>query len=207
MFDPRQGEAAARQLLAHPNIDPADLPTIARAFPALAPAVAAHPALISAAALLWVTKPHGTWEIIFTAVGVATLLAWHALAPRLLRSGRAVAHRSFPMGSLLTVGLAPLGLGFTPPAPLAVGDEDPVAVRRAGIAATGLATALFIAVAALTAAPAARAVAVAGILVVSSAMIPFPPLDGSRINAKRWAEIAITIVLMVASAAVALLIV
>ncbi|MDR3360029.1 MAG: hypothetical protein LBO20_05175, partial [Bifidobacteriaceae bacterium] len=45
MFDPQLGEAAARQQLLNPGLDPADLAVIAGAFPVLAPQVAAHPAL------------------------------------------------------------------------------------------------------------------------------------------------------------------
>jgi hypothetical protein len=45
MFDPAQGEAAARGLLENPATTPEDLAVIAGAFPALLPQVAAHPQL------------------------------------------------------------------------------------------------------------------------------------------------------------------
>ncbi|MDR1119272.1 MAG: tetratricopeptide repeat protein [Bifidobacteriaceae bacterium] len=161
-------------------------------------------AAISLAALLWVTGASGWREAAIVGACAAALLGWHALAPRLLKAGRGLAHRSFPLASLVTAVLAPFGLGFTPPAPLAGGDDSPVATRRAGVAALGAVTVLFAAVAAATAVPTARAAAVAGVLVVSSAMIPFHPLDGARIQARRWAEVAIMAALLAATAAVAL---
>ncbi|MDR1825806.1 MAG: PQQ-binding-like beta-propeller repeat protein [Bifidobacteriaceae bacterium] len=45
MFDPTQGEAAARELLNNPSTPAEDLAVIAGAFPALAPQIAAHPNL------------------------------------------------------------------------------------------------------------------------------------------------------------------
>jgi tetratricopeptide (TPR) repeat protein len=159
---------------------------------------------VSLAALPWITGVRGWREAAGVGVCAAVLLGWHALAPKLLRAGREVSHRSFPLGSLVTAILAPFGLGFTPPAPVAGGDEGPVAARRAGVVALGVVTVLFAVVAVATAVPTARAASVAGVLVVSSAMIPFHPLDGARIQTRRWAEVAITTLLLAATAAVAL---
>ncbi|MDR0593569.1 MAG: tetratricopeptide repeat protein [Bifidobacteriaceae bacterium] len=161
-------------------------------------------AAVSLGALLWVTGADGWREAALVGLAVATLLGWHALAPRFLAAGRAARHRSFPLASLVTAALAPFGLGFAPPAPLADDAAQPVSARRAGIAAVGLATMVFAAVAVATAVPTARAAAVAGVLIISSAMVPFHPLDGARIQAKKWAEWAITLTLLAATAAVAL---
>ncbi|MDR2347128.1 MAG: tetratricopeptide repeat protein [Bifidobacteriaceae bacterium] len=161
-------------------------------------------AAVSTAALLWLTGVHGWREAVLVGLGAVVLLGWHGLAPRLLSLGQAVNQRSLPMASLVTAGLAPFGLAFTPPAPLTVQDDSPVALRRAGVSALAILTLSFAAVAAATAVPVARATAVASILVVSSAMIPFAPLDGGRIQAKRWAEIAISLALTAATVAVAL---
>jgi hypothetical protein len=45
VFDPSQGEDAARRLLEDPARDPADLAAIAAAFPSLTPQIASHPRL------------------------------------------------------------------------------------------------------------------------------------------------------------------
>jgi outer membrane protein assembly factor BamB len=59
MFDPTQGEQAARESLRDPALSAADLMTIAGAFPALAPDVAAHPALYPALAD-WLRELHSS---------------------------------------------------------------------------------------------------------------------------------------------------
>ncbi|MDR1265988.1 MAG: tetratricopeptide repeat protein [Propionibacteriaceae bacterium] len=164
---------------------------------------AAITSLVSAAALLWVVGPNGWRETVLVGLGAVVLLGWHAFAPRLLAAGRDAGHQAFPLASLLTLGLAPFGLGFTPPAPLAA-DHAPAAVRRSGIAALTVLTLALAALAAVTAVPATRATALAGVLVLSSALIPFPPLDGGRLQTKRRTELAISLLLLVATIAVAL---
>jgi tetratricopeptide (TPR) repeat protein len=152
--------------------------------------------LVTLAALLWLAGPSGPAETITIGLTAAALLAAHALAPRLLQSTPAATHASFLPASLVTVLLAPFGLGFAPPAPLTTTEPGPaLAARRAGVTVLGAAALLYCGVAWATGVPVARAGATAGLLILSSALVPISPLDGAHLGLKKWTDWAITLAL------------
>jgi tetratricopeptide (TPR) repeat protein/Zn-dependent protease len=153
--------------------------------------------LITLGALTAVSGATGRNEILWCAAVGACFLAAHALAPRLSRTVTRIRHASTLPASLVTIVLAVFGLGFAPPAPLVSPDETtPASIRRSGALALGLLAVAYALVAWQTAVPIARASATAGLLLVSSALLPVPPLDGSQLRLGRWLDLGITIVLV-----------
>jgi tetratricopeptide (TPR) repeat protein len=154
--------------------------------------------IVSLGALVAISGATGGSERIWCAVVATTLLASHALAPRLVRANGFIRQASCWPASVLTLGLAALGLGFAPPAPLADSDSTgpiPLFVRRSGVLVLGLVAVAFCGVAWLTAVPVARSSATAALLLVSSALLPVSPLDGARLGLGRWLELSITLTL------------
>jgi len=154
-------------------------------------------AIITFVSLLWLSGASGVRENIVLGVGFASLLAVHAVAPALASQQTPLRHTSFLPASLVTLILAPFGLGFAPPAPLA--DEQgstPTKVLRSGLIVLAIAAVLFCCSSAITAVPLVRSAATGALVLVSSALVPVTPLDGSHLNLKPWANWTITVVII-----------
>jgi len=159
--------------------------------------------VISLGALLWLTGPNGWRELVMvTLIGVA-LLGWHALMPRYADRPAPAKHASWLPASVATLILAPFGLGFTPPAPLTSGEVS-VKASRAGLIGVAAVTCVLAATAIATSVPVARSGAIAGLLIVSSALVPIFPLDGARLGFGRWVSLGITVALIAGTVATAL---
>jgi len=159
--------------------------------------------LISLAALLWLVGPNGWREFVMVAVIGVALLGWHEVMPWYVNQDAPTKHVSWLPASAATLVLAPFGLGFTPPAPLA-GDGVSVKVSRAGLVAVAAVTCVLAGAAIATSVPVARAGSMAGLLVVSSALVPIFPLDGARLSLGRWVSLGVTGFLAVGTVATAL---
>ena len=155
---------------------------------------AAWTTLITFAALLWLAGVSGWREYALVGMGFAALLTIHSLAPRFATT-LAEPHTSVLPASLITVVLAPFGIAFTPPAPLVDDDGIPLWARRSGVTALAAVAAVFCLVAWITAVPLIRAAATGCLVLVTSALVPVRPLDGSRLDLRRWMDWAITIAL------------
>ena len=166
--------------------------------------------LVTAASLLWLSGTAGTLEVALCATVIASLLGLHAFTAHLIARAEPVRHRSFPAASLVTLLLAPFGLGFTPPAPLAAKqtpaedtsattDWTPVWIRRIGLITIGAAVLLFATGAWLTAVPAARTATTVTLTLISSALLPVHPLDGARLGVRKWIDLAISAALIAAT--------
>jgi tetratricopeptide (TPR) repeat protein len=158
-----------------------------------------HPmmtALVSLAALVWLTGPAGLGETIAVVASAGALLGLHTVIPHILSDTPASDHTSSLPASVVTAVLAPFGLGFAPPAPLAgVNDQAPTKVRWAGPISLAAMSVVFAGLAIATGVPITRALAMGALLVLSSALVPVHPLDGSRIDLGRWADLAVTLAL------------
>lgn len=77
-------------------------------------------------------------------------------------------------------------------------------VRRSGVAVVGAVVVAFGVAATLTAVPATRTTAIAGLLVVSSALVPVHRLDGARLNLGRGLEVLVSLLVSAASVLLAL---
>ena len=154
---------------------------------------------VSLGALLLVCGVSGWSELLFALMLFPALLGAHALALRLKGDGSTVKQKSSVPASLLSAFLVPLGMGFTPPAPLADPSDVDLAVRRSGVVALGLLTVLLGAVAWSSSVPVARDGALAALLITSSALVPVAPLDGAGLSLNRTREIAVTVALGLAT--------
>jgi hypothetical protein len=105
-------------------------------------------------------------------------------------------HVSFLPASFVTLILAPFGLGFAPPPPLADTGAT-AAVRRSGVIVLGVVALTYCLSAWTTAVPVARTCATAALILLSSALVPITPLDGAHLGLKKWADLAITLALAV----------
>lgn len=150
--------------------------------------------LVTLGSLVLLSGFAGLGELIFVVgIGLA-LLGAHSLAPRVLSGQVTIRQTSFLPASMLTVGLAAVGLGFAPPAPIANTDHEvSVTARRSGIALLCLLTLVFGLAARKSAVPVARASATSALLLASSALVPVPPLDGARLGLQRSVELAVAV--------------
>jgi len=154
---------------------------------------------VSLGTLLLVCGVSGWGELLFALMLFPALLGAHALALRLRGGESTVKQKSSVPASLLSALLVPLGMGFTPPAPLADPSDVDMAVRRSGVVALGLLTVLLGAVAWSSSVPVARAAALAALLITSSALVPVAPLDGAGLSLNRTREVAVTVALGMAT--------
>lgn len=129
-------------------------------------------------------------EWVVVSVGVVALLGLHLLvAGGALTDGWPARATWVPAVGLTTI-LAVFGLGFAPPP--VVRDDSHVATKPIRLAslALGVATALYVVTALVTAAPATSAIAASGLVVISSALMPIRPLDGAWLSLRRGGELA-----------------
>lgn len=154
---------------------------------------------VSIAALLVVCGVSGWGELLFALMLSTALLGAHALAVRLTSRRSLVRQESSVPASLLSALLAPLGMGFAPPAPVAHNHEVDIAARRSGVVVLGLLTALLGVAAWWSGVPVARSGALAALLITSSALVPVAPLDGAGLALSRTRELAVTLALCLAT--------
>jgi hypothetical protein len=151
---------------------------------------------ISVVAVVWLAGASGVGETLACLAIAVCLFGLHALVPR-IASGGGVRRSSFPPASLLTVLLAPFGVCFAPPAPLLTSGEiiesTPRLVRRLGVIVIAATAVLFGIGAWFTAVPIARTATTAALIIVGSALTPVSPLDGARMNLKKWVDHTITV--------------
>lgn len=155
--------------------------------------------VVSLAALLVVCGVSGWSELLFALMLFPALLGAHALAIRLTSRRSPVRQESSVPASLLSGLLAPLGMGFAPPAPLAHNQEVDIAARRSGVVVLGLLTALLGVAVWWSGVPVARSGALAALLITSSALVPVAPLDGAGLALSRTRELAVTLALCMAT--------
>ena len=171
--------------------------------------VSARPAAIlttvtTLTGVLWVTGPNGWWESVFVGILCLALLGWHAVTPRLAPGVSGTKHASWLPASAATLVLAPFGLGFAPPAPVEETELASTKTIRVGVLALAGVTLALAGIAAGTAVPVTRAAAIAGLIMVSSALVPITPLDGARWGLGRLVSLGATLALAVGTIAVTL---
>ncbi len=160
--------------------------------------------VVTLGALLMVTGVTGLRESLLVGVLIAAALALHAILPRLM-TAEPIRQGSFLPGSFITAGLAFVGVGFAPPAPFATTDNTLSArAHRIAIVALALVVVTYGVAAWMTGVPTARSLALAAMVLISSAMLPIPPLDGSGLGLRRWFEVLASMVVGAGTVALAL---
>ena len=149
--------------------------------------------LVSLGSLIWLAGTSGWKEFTIVGIGFAALFALHATAPRLVSRGIPQPHSSVLPASLITLILTPFGLGFAPPAPLVDDRSRSLVARRSGVFILALIGIVFCVVAGITSVPVIRAATVGCLILLTSALIPIKPLDGSQLDLKRWVGWIVTI--------------
>ncbi len=153
--------------------------------------------VVTLVALMWMSGANAGLEWWMTLLGCVLLLAIPVVATSWVGTGaKPDRHQSFWPASVVTLALAPFGLGFAPPAPMVVDDKN-LAQRKEqwSMLLLGLFTVAVCVAGAVTDVPATRLLSAAALVVIGSALTAIPPLDGAKLNPPAWLDWLITALL------------
>ena len=153
--------------------------------------------VVTLVALMWMSGANAGLEWWMTLLGCVLLLAIPVVVTSWVGAGaKPDRHQSFWPASVVTVALAPFGLGFAPPAPIVVDDENLARRKeRWSMLLLGLFTVAVCVAGAVTGVPATRLLSAAALVVIGSALTAIPPLDGAKLDPPAWLDWLITALL------------